>query len=55
MADVIAHGKINIYFFFVPFEAHFASEFALTVESDVVMVFDGTDEAMGVVFGEVFE
>ena len=53
--DAIVHEKNDLSFFIVPFKVESEVEFSLPVNSDVVVFFDGVDEVMCVIFGEVFD
>ena len=49
------HVNVNIYLSIVSFEVDSAVEFAFLVDSDIIVVFDGIDEVIGIVFREVFD
>ena len=54
-AGVAIHGDLDIAFIVLPVEVHADVKFTFPVGGDFIMVFDGVDEVVGVVAGEVLD
>ena len=48
--DVVYHGHFNVEIFILPVKFKTRIQFALTVNSDLVAVFKGTDKMVGTIY-----